>query len=114
MSTIWVAVALGLKKYVSGNRKPSSDVSAGMPASTVFWRWPTIAAFMNSSAEIEGNALFTAAAVSLNRQPSMIRSTACSLGAFSNTRARSRGVSAAEIVYVPDWSDVSRPVSYSR
>ena len=69
---------------------------------------------MKSSAEIEGNALFTAAAVSLSRQPSMIRSTACSLGAFSKTRASSRGVSAAEIVYVPDWSDVSRPVSYRR
>ena len=69
---------------------------------------------MKSSAVIEGNTLFTAAAVWLKRQPSMMRSTACSLGAFSKTRASSRGVSAAEIVYVPDWSEVSRPVSYRR
>src|SRR6266550_3873184 len=32
-------------------------------------------------------------------------------GAFSKTRASSRGVSAGEIVYVPDWSRFSRPVS---
>ena len=69
-----------------------------MPASTVFLRSPTTAAAVNASLLIDGNALFTAAATSVSRQPSMIRRTICSPGAFSKSFASSRGVSAAETV----------------
>ena len=69
-----------------------------MPASTVFFRSPTTAAAVNASLVIEGNALFTAVATSVRRQPSMIRRTICSPGAFSKSLAMLRGVSAGETV----------------